>query len=139
MSIQENEAIVRRFLDQAYNKRDLSVGDQLLADDCIFHAPPKAFQGINQWKLYATVFLTAFPDELQVTVEDSLAIGDTVAARWTARGTHTGRLRGIAPTGREVRWLGVAFYYFSGGMIKEVWGLNDSLGILQQVDAITLD
>ena len=46
MSIQDNEAIVRLFLDQAYNKKNLAKGDELLADDCVFHALPKAIQGI---------------------------------------------------------------------------------------------
>ncbi len=136
MSIQDNEASVRRFLDEAYNKRNLTVGDELLAEDCVFHAIPKAIQGIAGWKMYATAFLTAFPDDLQVNVEDSFATANKVAARWTAQGTHRGFLRGIAPTGKEVRWLGVALYYFSGGKIKKVWGLNDGLGMMQQIGAI---
>jgi hypothetical protein len=47
----------------AYNKRNLAVGDELLAVDCVFHALPKAIQGITAWKMYATAFLTAFPDD----------------------------------------------------------------------------
>jgi steroid delta-isomerase-like uncharacterized protein len=136
MSIQDNEALVRRLLDEAYNKRNLAVGDELLTDDCVFHALPSAIQGIAGWKMYATAFLTAFPDDLRVTVDDSFATADKVAARWTAQGTHKGPLRGIAPTGKEVRWLGVALYYFSDGKIKEVWGLNDTLGMMQQIGAI---
>ena len=136
MFVQDNEAIVRRFLDQAYNKRNLAVGDELLADDCVFHALPKAIRGIEGWKIYATAFLTAFPDDLLVIIEDSFATVDKVAACWTAQGTHKGILRGIAPTGKEVRWLGVALYYFSGSKIKEVWGLNDALGMMQQIGGI---
>jgi steroid delta-isomerase-like uncharacterized protein len=136
MSIQDNETIVRRLLDEAYNKRNLAIGDELLADDCVFHALPKAIRGIAGWKMYATAFLTAFPDDLQVTVEDSFATANKVAARWTAQGTHRGLLRGLAPTGKQVKWLGVALYYFSGGKIKEVWGLNDALGMMQQIGAI---
>ena len=53
-----------------------------------------------------------------------------------AQGTHKGPLRGIAPTGNEVRWLGMALYYLSGGKIEEVWGLNDAMGMMQQIGAI---
>ncbi len=74
MFVQDNEAAVRRFLDVAYNKGNLAIGDELLADDCVFHALPKVIQGIEDWKIYATAFLTAFPDDLQVTVEDSLPL-----------------------------------------------------------------
>jgi len=136
MVLQNKEIIVRRFLDEAYNKRNLTIGDELLADDCVFHAIPKAIQGIAGWKLYAAAFLTAFPEDLQVTVDDSFTNAEKVAVRWTAQGTHRGPLRGIAPTGKEVKWLGVALYYFSGGKIKEVWGLNDALGMMQQIGAI---
>ena len=136
MSTHDNEAIVRRFLDEAYNKKNLTIGDELLADDCVFHAIPNAIRGVERWKMYATAFLTAFPDDLQVIIGDSFATGDKVAARWTAQGTHKGPLRGIAPTGKEVRWLGIALYYFSGDKIKEVWGLNDALGMMQQIGII---
>jgi predicted ester cyclase len=136
MSIQENEAIVRRLLHEAYNKRNLAVGDELLADDCVFHALPQAILGIAGWKNYATVWLTAFPDNLQVTVEDSFATTNKVAARWIAQGTQSGPLRGIAPTGKGVRWFGVGIFYFSGDKIREVWGLNDALSVMQQIGAI---
>lgn len=135
MSTQNNEALVRRFLDEAYNKRNLAVGDETLTADCVFYTPA-AIREIAGWKMFATAFLTAFPDDLQITVEDTFTVGDKVAARWTARGTHNGPLRGIAPTGKEVSWLGMAFYYFSNGKIKEVWGLNDALGIMQQIGGV---
>ena len=136
MPVQDNEAIVRRFLDQAYNKGNLAIGDELLDNDCVFHALPRTIKGIEEWKKYASAFLSAFPDDLQITVEDFFATGDKVAARWTAQGTNKGQLRGIAPTGKEVRWLGVALYYFSDSKIKEVWGLNDVFGMMQQIGAI---
>lgn len=135
MSTRDNEILVRRFLDEAYNKRNLAVGDETLTTDCVFYTPA-VIQGIAGWRMFATAFLTAFPDDLQITIEDIFATGDKVAARWTARGTQKGPLRGIAPTGKEVRWLSIAHYYLSDGKIKEVWGLNDALGMLQQIGAI---
>ena len=135
MSTQENETIVRRILDEAYNKRNLEVGDEILSADCVFYTPAP-IRGIPEWKMFATAFLTAFPDDLLITIDDIFAKGDKVAARWTAQGTHKGPLRGIAPTGKVVRWLGMAFYYLSDGKIKEVWGLNDALGMMQQIGKI---
>jgi hypothetical protein len=37
MSPRDNEALVRRLLDEAYNRRNLAVGDELLAADCVLH------------------------------------------------------------------------------------------------------
>jgi steroid delta-isomerase-like uncharacterized protein len=135
MSKAENEAIVRRFLEKAYNQGNLAVGDELLADNCVFYTPAP-IQGIGGWKQFASAFLTAFPDDLQVTVDELFVAGDKVAARWTAQGTHKGPLRGIPPSGNRVTWAGIAFYSLSNGKITEVWGLNDALGIMQQIGAI---
>ena len=44
-------------------------------------------------------FQDAFPDG-RTTSEALLAEGDTVAQRWTFRGTHHGAFQGIPPTGR---------------------------------------
>jgi len=131
----ENEALVRRFLEEAYNQGNLDVGDELLAADCVFYTPA-AIPGIGGWKQFATAFLTAFPDDLLVTIDDMFAAGDKVAARWTARGTHRGPLRGVPPSGKQVTWVGMAFYSLSDGKIMEVWGLNDALGIMQQIGAL---
>jgi predicted ester cyclase len=45
-------------------------------------------------------------------------------------------LRGVPPSGNQVTWVGMAFYSLLDGKITEVWGLNDALGIMQQVGAI---
>ena len=135
MSAQENEALVRRFLEKAYNEGNLDVGDELLTANCVFRTPG-AIEGIDAWKQFATAFLTAFPDDLHVSIEEIVAEGDKVAALWTARGTHKGPLRGVGPTGQLVTWIGMAIYYLSGGKIEQVWGLNDALGIMQQIGAI---
>ncbi len=134
-SANENEALVRRFLNEAYNQGNLAVGDELLAANCVFYTPAP-IQGISGWKQYATAFLTAFPDDLRVTIDDTFSAGDKVVTRWTAQGTHKGPLRGIPPSGNQVTWLGMAIYGLSDGKIAEVWGLNDALGIMQQIGAI---
>jgi len=135
MSKTENEALVRRFLEEAYNQGNLAVGDELLAENCVFYTPAP-IPGIAGWKQFATAFLTAFPDDLQVAIDDMFVVGNKVAARWTAQGTHKGPLRGIPPSGNQVTWVGIAFYSLSDGKITEVWGLNDALGIMQQIGAI---
>jgi steroid delta-isomerase-like uncharacterized protein len=134
-SASENEALVRRFLEQAYNQGNLAVGDELLAADCVFYTPAPIL-GIAGWKQLATAYLAAFPDDLHVAIDEMFTAGDKVAARWNARGTHKGPLRGFPPSGNLVTWVGMAFYSLSDGKITEVWGLNDALGIMQQIGAL---
>ena len=45
------------------------------------------------------MFSTAFPD-LHHTVDEMIAEGNVIVARWTVRGTHRGDFQGIAPTGK---------------------------------------
>jgi predicted ester cyclase len=42
----------------------------------------------------------AIPDA-RITVEQQLAEGDLVAARWSGRGAHEGELMDIEPTGKR--------------------------------------
>ena len=135
MSTEENKTILHRFLDEAYNKGNLAVGDELLAANAVFHTPDADIEGIEGWKQYANAFLTGFSD-LVVAVEDTIAEGDKVVAYWTCRGTHTGELRGIAPTGKQATWTGIAIYRFAGGKIQEIRGWNDALGLMRQLGVV---
>jgi predicted ester cyclase len=66
----------------------------------------------------------AFPD-LKVTVEDTIEAGDRVVVRWRARGTHTGKVGTIKPTGNKVDFTGITIYRFAGSRIVESWGQAD--------------
>jgi predicted ester cyclase len=130
MSARKNKVLVCRFLNEAYNKGNLTIGHDLLADNCVFHQPGPEIEGVQGWKGFATGFLNAFPDDLEITIEDTVAKGKKVAVRWTARGTQAGPLRGIDPTNRQMRWTGMAIYYLSNGRIKQAWGGNHPLCIM---------
>jgi predicted ester cyclase len=83
---------------------------------------------------------TAFPD-YRLTIEEQIAEEDKVATVWIGSGTHQGEWESpagsIAPTGREVRWLGTTTLRLSEGLISEVIATSwDHLGILQQLGAV---
>lgn len=69
------------------------------------------------------------------TVEDVVAEGDRVAVRLTARGTHTGPLLGLPPTGKSVSFGGMEVFRVADGLIVESWGQFDALGLLRQLGA----
>jgi predicted ester cyclase len=75
---------------------------------------------------------TAFPD-LRYTVDDILAEGDKVVVRGTLRGTHTGSLFGLAPTGRPVTVTDIGVFRIAGGKIVEWWHQQDDLGLMTQI------
>ena len=82
-----------------------------------------------------TMFRTAFPD-LQVTVDDLIAEGDKVVARITAKGTHKGEFMGTPATNKQISMQEIHICRIAGGKIVEHWGLEDSLGMMQQLGMI---
>jgi len=127
MSLEENKSIVKLFLEEAYSKGNLKVGDEWLAANVVVHNPDADLEGIEAWKQYATVYLTTFPD-LNIAVDDAIAEGDKVVVRWSARG--------ITPIGKEVKLTGIGIVRFAGGKIEEIWGCNNARDIMQQLGVI---
>ena len=66
----------------------------------------------------------AIPDN-RTEIDDIIGDGDTVAVRYTCRGTHNGELFGVAPTNRTLTTSGIEMYRLSGGRIVECWGQYD--------------
>ena len=136
MSAKENKIIVLRFINEAYNRRNLAVGDESLAANVVLHIPDADIEGLEGWKQYAGGFLTGFTD-IVVYVKDTIAEGDKVVAHWTCCGVHTGELQGIAPTGKQVTMTGIAIYRFAGYKIEEIWVWNDLLGMMRQLGVVS--
>lgn len=136
MSVEQNKAIVSRWVEGGWNGGDLSMVDDLYAADYTLHSPGSPdVQGHGAFKAFVTMFRTAFPD-IHFTIEDVVADGDKVAWRVTTRGTHGGELMGIAPTGKPAVISSSIVSRFDGGKWAEDWVLIDMLGMLQQLGVI---
>lgn len=134
---EENKALVRRFLDETWNKGNLDVIDELVAPDWVGHDPtsPEGAQGPEGTRQFLEMYQSAFPDT-QMTVEDQVAEGDKVATRWTARATHQGELMGIPPSGNRIEVTGISIDRIVDGKVVESWDNYDALGMMQQIGAI---
>jgi predicted ester cyclase len=83
------------------------------------------------------MFRKAFPDGAE-TIEEQIGEGDRVATRTTYRGTHTGELMGIPPTGKEVVLTGMIINRLMNGKIRERRVLFDQFGLLQQLGVVPM-
>jgi predicted ester cyclase len=136
MLTEENKAIARRIVEEIWNKKNLALVDELIDTNCVLHATGLPdFKGREGFKQFINMNVTAFPD-FRVTVEDTVAEGDKVVSRVTARGTHRGDLMGIAPTGKQVTIAGIVISRIAGGKTVEGWLVNDMLGMMQQIGAV---
>lgn len=139
MSAEENRAVIRRAYDELWNERDVSVVDELVAEDFLNHAaPPGRQRGRQGLKEVVRMFAGAFPD-FRYEVEDVIAEGDKVAVRDVFRGTHRGEFMGIPATGNRVTMEAIHIYRLSEGRegrLAEHWVARDDLGMMRQLGVI---
>jgi steroid delta-isomerase-like uncharacterized protein len=136
MSSEQNKQIVRRAFEEPW-KGNLDVVDELVASDYIGHDPanPEPLRGPEGVKEFISTYMTAFPDA-RITVEQQLVEGNSVATRWTGRGTHEGELMGIEPTGKQVTVSGLTISRLENGKIVEEYQNWDTFGMMQQLGAV---
>ena len=134
---EQNKAVVRRVFDELWNKGNLPVADELFASTYTHHDPstPDAGRGPESEKKRVTLYRTALHD-LRLTIEDIIAEGEMVTARWSCRGTHKGDLNGIAPTGKQIAISGISMVRFASGKMVEGWINWDALGLMQQLGVV---
>lgn len=129
---EENKAVVRRFIEEVWNQRNVDVADEIFHPEATCPSAPQLPKGAEGVRAVATLFHNAFPD-FQMTFEDLLAEGDRVYARWTESGTHEGELMGVPPTGKAVRFSEMGILRFGDGKIVESWFEADILGLMGQL------
>lgn len=136
MGIDSNKQLVQRLLDKSVNVHRADLLDRFVHTDVRVHpatpgtAPDTA--GVEALREAFGRFRDAFPD-LHITAEELIGEKDLVVARWTATGTHTGELAGIAATGTTVRWDGIDIYRLVDGKIAEWWRNDDFVWLLHQL------
>jgi steroid delta-isomerase-like uncharacterized protein len=139
MSAEQNKAIARRWLKDGFEKGNLALANEVFAADYIGHdpnSPPGGWpRGPEGGKAVAATYRGAFPD-LQFTIEEEITEGDMVVTRWTARGTNTGELMGMPPTGKKATVAGIDINRIANGKIAETWTNFDALGMLLQLGVI---
>jgi steroid delta-isomerase-like uncharacterized protein len=131
-----NKQIMPNFVE-FINTASEKLAEALVSRDAVFHVPgrPEPVHGPCGYLEIIGMMRGGFPD-VQWTLEEMVAEGDMVAARFTMRGTHKGAFFGVPPTGKKVEVQAMNFYRFSGGKIVEEHGQPDLLGLMQQIGAI---
>jgi steroid delta-isomerase-like uncharacterized protein len=127
--------LLRRFYD-GVSSGDLSIIDELLADDLVEH---ERFPGIESNKagvkqIFA-IYRSAFPD-LHIEAHEMLTEGDLACARITSTGTHQGEFMGMPATGKRIEVDSIDIVRFRDGQAVEHWGITDVKTMMQQLGAI---
>ena len=132
MSVQENEALVRRYIEECWNRHDLDASDELVSPDYLNHAAStEEYRRGGARRIWEWI-LSVFPD-YRFEVEDAAADGETVAVRGTMTAMHEGELMGIAPTGKRVAAQQSHWFRVADGKITEHWAVRDDLSMMRQL------
>ncbi len=128
----ENEILARRWWGEAWNRGNVAVFDEILAEDHLHHwAVGPDTTGTDAIADRILGWRQTFPD-LRIRVEEVVAADVLVAARWTATGTLQAPFMGVAPDGQRVEWTGINIFRVECGRIADVWSQRDTLGLYAQ-------
>jgi predicted ester cyclase len=138
-----NKELVRRHFEEFFNRRNLAVAEELLAEDYLEHAvapfgqaEPGLVNGPVAMRQTAEWLLAQFPD-LHMRIEAMVAEGDTVAVRVFAEGTNLGPLNGVLPpTGKRFAARQSHWFRVEGGRLAEHWATREDLVAMLQLGVV---
>jgi ketosteroid isomerase-like protein len=118
----DNVRAVERFADAFLGRADLTVADEVVAEDVVVHtglSPAAPLRGRDAYKQVIAGFANAFP-VARMEVHEVLEAGpDRVLLRFTAHATHARDYYGVAATGRAVPMHETHLIRLRGGKIVE--------------------
>jgi len=139
--VDKMKAVLRRHFEEVLNLGSVDVIDQLYSADYVLEAPftsdgtveeRAVTSGRDGLRERVTLFRSAFPD-ITFSVEEMLAEGNSVAARYVFGGTHLGRFGAVEATGRTMSVPGILVAHFRDGLIHEAFSAFDSGDMLRQL------
>jgi steroid delta-isomerase-like uncharacterized protein len=135
MPAEENKTIVLKAIDRWNDPGDRTGYFGLYRERVSIHGFPPGLEGLAGLKQFYAGLWGAFPDA-RVTIDDLVAEGDRLAARYTFTGSHQGDFMGIPATGNHVAMPGITILRMADGKCVERWNQADLLGLIQQLGAI---
>jgi steroid delta-isomerase-like uncharacterized protein len=132
---EDHKQVIRRFIEEYQCRGDVSVAEELLADDFVDRSPFGPFSPDRDGVLALFAMLRhAFPD-LHAVIHDQAVEGDKVWTRKTFRGTHQGEFMGIPPSGQPIEFDVIDVVRVRDGKMVEHWNVVDAMTLMQQIGA----
>ena len=139
MAVEKNKELVRRFFNEALDRNDVGLLDDMFDENCVFYRgdldePVQGLGGVRAIVEKRALLYRDFESEIHSVIGE----GDLVASGQT----HTGVHRGEFPTpigtfnvkDRPIEWSSQVFFRFEGDKISEVRVARDELALLRYLD-----
>jgi predicted ester cyclase len=132
-------AVVRRFIDGAVNGGDVTVIDDTWSEDLVWNGGSLGtFEGRDAFKASFAANATGAWEGMYLEIHQVIARDDYVVLRFTNSGSNARPFMGNPATGKHAEWLGIGICTVRDGRITEGWFAEVILGLLTQLDAITI-
>ena len=130
----DNKAIIRRFYEEAWNKRRLEVVDELISPSHALNDPivSGSQTGPELYKRRVVELTTSFPD-LRFTIEDIITDKGKVVVSWIISGTHQSEFMDIPATGSKILVEGITIHHITSGKILDSYARWDALGLMRKL------
>lgn len=132
MTIEDNKALVRRFITEVFEQGRLESVDELVAEDFMPHTWPSTGAGREDLKQAMGRVSKGLADPV-FTVDDIIAEGDRVAVRLTASARQVGEFMGMPASGRSYTIGEIHIFRVRDGRISEHWHQFDLAGMMRQL------
>lgn len=132
MTIEENKALIRRFISEVFERGHLEAVDELVADDFIGHTWGNASK--NGLRLAMERVAKGLADAV-FSIDDLIGEDDRVAVRLTASGRQVGEFMGMPASGRTYTIGEIHIFRIRDGKIVEHWHQYDLPGMMRQLGA----
>ena len=136
MTAEANKHVMNRFVE-FINTASEKLAMEIISPDAIFYVPGRSepMRGPAGYLSIIQMMRQGFPD-IRWTLEEMVAEGEKVAARFTMRGTHSGTFFGVSPSGNKISVQALNMYRLSQEQIVEEHGQPDMLALLRQIGAL---
>lgn len=125
-----HKQVVMQYVE-AFNQGDLELLQRLFTPDALIQGV-LGWGGLDKaipiWKQLHEAFA------IELTVEEIIAEGDTVAVRYTERGNFKNSFRGQDPTGKSFELVAMEWFKMLDGKIHRRWGARDSASMSRQLE-----
>jgi predicted ester cyclase len=137
MAERADPTILRRWIDEVWNRGREDVIDEVFAEHWVGHDLQQpgctgTTTGREQFKSAHRAFRSAFSN-IEVELGQTKVAGDRIEVQCVARGVHTGNGIGVSPTGKPVHIAGTVIARVQGGQVVESWDRWDVMGLYSQL------
>jgi SnoaL-like polyketide cyclase len=130
--IDANKALVRRYLEEVLTAGRFGLLDEIVSPEFVDRTPGaepdvRGPEVVRRAQRRARQFF----EEVRYTIDDLVAEGDRVAARYTVRALR--KPTGESDPAKPIEVIGITLFRIESGKIREAWIVNDQIELFRQL------